>query len=518
MLPHHAFVKLVLHVHETRGFRFADAGHRNPGPSAYDERNVLDGDLRAKATPLLLPRSFLVEDLLLQRPLLVAQLGRALEVLVADRALLAVGHVRQLRLEIIDLRGRHLAGNARAGAGLVDHVDGLVGKEPIRDVAVGQPRGVRKRVVRYGDLVMVLVVPPEARENRDRLLHRGRIDDHGLEAPFERTVLFHVSAVFVQRRGSDALQFTPRQRRLEHVRRVDRTLGRTGSNQRVQLIDEQDDVAVAGDLVHDRLEALFELAPVLGPGDHGGHVQCKDAVFPEALGHLPAGDQLCQSFDDRRLPDSGLADQDRVVLFSPAEDLGDALDLGLAPDGRIQLPLACKSRQVAAEVIQRRRLGLLFAASRRCRGGRGRRRAPRGASPARRPHVRAQDLERLGARFVYGHAQGIEDLGGDSLALAQQPQEQVLGADVGVVEFTRLRHRELEHLLRGRRVRKLAQRDRRLALAHRFLDAFVDPVEIHVEVAENVSGHAFALANQSKEDVFRSHIVDLETNRLLTSH
>src|SRR2546422_1497157 len=40
----------------------------------------------------------------------------------------------------------------------------------------------------------------------------------------------------------------------------------------------------------------------------------------------------------------------------------------------------------------------------------------------------------------------------DPLLLTQQPEQQVLGADVGVVQLARLAHGELEHLLGARRV------------------------------------------------------------------
>ena len=40
-----------------------------------------------------------------------------------------------------------------------------------------------------------------------------------------------------------------------------------------ELVDEQDDVAALGDLLHHLLEALLELAAVLGARDQGGQVE-----------------------------------------------------------------------------------------------------------------------------------------------------------------------------------------------------------------------------------------------------
>jgi hypothetical protein len=55
--------------------------------------------------------------------------------------------------------------------------------------------------------------------------------------------------------------------------RVDRALGAAGADQRVQLVDEQDDVLRAAHLVHDRLDALLELAAVLRARDHHRQVE-----------------------------------------------------------------------------------------------------------------------------------------------------------------------------------------------------------------------------------------------------
>jgi hypothetical protein len=62
-----------------------------------------------------------------------------------------------------------------------------------------------------------------------------------------------------------------------------------------------------------------------------------------------------QAFGDRRLSDAGFADQGRVVLTPPGQDLDDLLDLALASDHRVDPACACLRSQVAAELVQRRR-------------------------------------------------------------------------------------------------------------------------------------------------------------------
>ena len=82
-----------------------------------------------------------------------------------------------------------------------------------------------------------------------------------------------------------------------------------------------------GQLLHDRLEALLELAAVLRAGDDERDVEREDALVGQEVRHVAVDDLLRQPFDDGRLADARLADEHRVVLGAAAEHLLDALDL-----------------------------------------------------------------------------------------------------------------------------------------------------------------------------------------------
>ena len=114
-------------------------------------------------------------------------------------------------------------------------------------------------------------------------------------------------------------------------------------------------------LLEHRLEALFELAAVLGAGDQRAHVERDDALVLQALGHVAADDALRQPFDDGGLADAGLADQHRVVLGAAREHLDDAADLLVAADHRVELALRGELGQVAAVPLEGLvgRLGIL---------------------------------------------------------------------------------------------------------------------------------------------------------------
>ena len=102
----------------------------------------------------------------------------------------------------------------------------------------------------------------------------GSSDQHGLEAALERRVLLDVLAVLVERRRPDAAKLAAGEHRLEHVAGVHRALGRTRADDRVQLVDEHDDLAAGiGDLLEHGLEPILELAAVLRAGDHRADVE-----------------------------------------------------------------------------------------------------------------------------------------------------------------------------------------------------------------------------------------------------
>jgi hypothetical protein len=153
------------------------------------------------------------------------------------------------------------------------------------------------------------------------------------------------------------LQLTAGEHRLEDGRGVDRALGRTGTDEGVDLVDEQHDVAAGADLLEDLLQALLEVTAVAAAGDQRAEVEGVELLVLEGLGHSAAHDVLREALDDGRLADAGLTDEDRVVLGAAREHLHDPLDLLLAPDDRVELALAGRGGEVATELVEHERAG-----------------------------------------------------------------------------------------------------------------------------------------------------------------
>ncbi len=287
----------------------------------------------------------------------------------------------------------------------------LSGRIAVRNVAAGGEDGGFDGFVGVGHGVELLVAVLDAEQDLDGVGFVGRRNLDGLEAALERAVLLDRLAEFGGRGGADALNFAARKRRLQDVGGVERAFRRTGAHQRVQLIDEDDGVLVLHQLLHDGLEPLFELAAVLGAGDDQRKIERQDALIGQERRHVALGDALRQAFHDGGLAHAGLADQHRIVLGAAAQNLHHALQFVIAADQRVERVVHGGLGEVAAEFRQQRAfLGAL------------------------RRDFLALRTRQLFADGGEPQAALVQDLGGEALLFAQQAQQQVLGADVLVIQ------------------------------------------------------------------------------------
>jgi hypothetical protein len=150
------------------------------------------------------------------------------------------------------------------------------------------------------------------------------------------------------------------EQRLEQVGGVHHPArGGTGADDRVDLVDEQDRVLLFLQLREQALEALLEIAAVLGAREQRTQVERVDHAGAQHVGHLAVDDALGQPLGDRGLAHPGFADQQRIVLAPAREDLRHALELRGTPDQRIDAPGAGLVVEVGRETLQRARLAVL---------------------------------------------------------------------------------------------------------------------------------------------------------------
>ena len=248
-------------------------------------------------------------------------------------------------LHLVQLGGHRVDLHPQLRGRLVDQVDRLVGQEAVADVAV---REDRPAATSAESLIRTPWCTSYRSRRPRRMLIVSSTDGWSTSTGWNRRssaasfsmCLRYSSRVVAPMQCSSAAG----QHRLQHVARVHRALGLAGADDRVQLVDEQDDLplGVLHFLQHG-LEALLKLAAELGAGDQRAHVQRAKTV----LSFRPSGTSprtiRWARLDDRRLAHARLADEHRVVLGLAAEHLDDAPDLGVPADDRVQLAVLARS-------------------------------------------------------------------------------------------------------------------------------------------------------------------------------
>ena len=371
--------------------------------------------------------------------------------------------------------GRAIRGDASAGAGLVDEVDGLIGQEAVLNVAVGEVRGGLDSTLCVTHMVVLLVARLERGQNLDRVLDARLLDIDGLEATLKGRILGEVLAELLCRRGADNLEGTAREHGLEHGARVDGALGRTGTDDGVHLVDKQDDVVGFGCLLDHVLEALLKLTAILGARDKTRQVERPDVLVHKVLGHVAGSDLLRQALDDGRLAHTGVTQDKRVVLGAARKDLHHALDFLFAANHGIELAVARLLREVSGELPER--IGatpLLLRGVRAAKERQARAGATGAGSGERTLLVLILSSELFDGLFDRSgrHAQAHEDVHGHAVALFDDTDEQVLGRHIRLIVLACHAEGTLHHADDERRKGKLSGLGLPAGLGNGSLDLF----------------------------------------------
>src|SRR5581483_991933 len=295
-------------------------------------------------------RMVLTEDDALQLALEVLQ---TLFLADSDRARRNLRHARDDRLDLrladdlwrtaalgrLDSRCRlPSTEHPHARACFVEDADRFVRQMAVVDVLRRQLRGELDRLVAEDDVVMLLVVVLEAVQDLDRLGDARLADLDLLKPPGERAVALERGLVLRVRRRTDAAQFSGGDRRLEDVRGVHRAAAhRARTDDRVNLVDEEDGLFFLQQGGDHGLQPLLELAAILRSRQHRPHVERIHLGIFQNGGHFVLEDLQREAFGDGRFADARLADEERIVLAAAAEDLDRPLQLERAPDERIDL-------------------------------------------------------------------------------------------------------------------------------------------------------------------------------------
>ncbi len=109
-----------------------------------------------------------------------------------------------------------------------------------------------------------------------------------------------------------------------------------------------------------------------------------------------------------------------------------------------------------------------------------------------------EQVQHLLAHFFQLQVEVHQHLGGHSLLLAQQAEQEVFGPHVIVIQVAGFLDGILDDLLGSRGLGQFAHRDHFRAGLNDLLDLVADLPQVDVEVAQDVRGDAAALLDQAE--------------------
>ena len=257
----------------------------------------------------------------------------------------------------------------------------------------------------------------QAAQNTDSVLDSRLFHQYRLEAPFKGGILLDVLAILIKGGCAHHVQLAPRQHRLEHIARVHCAFCRARARHCVQLVNKKNNVFALLNLFEHRLQPFLKLTAILSPGNQGTQIERDDLLFLERFRHIAAHNTLGETLDNRGLADAGFANQHRVVLGTPTEDLDDAADLFVAANHGVELVALGQLSQIAA-ILLKSGVGAFGI----------------GAGDTLGTAHLTQGRQQRSA----GQPRLLQDALSTAAGMVKQSQQQMFGADIGIAEASKL--------------------------------------------------------------------------------
>ena len=257
----------------------------------------------------------------------------------------------------------------------------------------------------------------------------------------------------------------------------------------MDFIDEENPIRVFLHFVDDFFQPFLKLPAILRAGDDGRHIEGNDVRIFQHFRDVSVHDALREPFGNRRLPDARLPDEDRIVLAAPRKNLNHAADFVRAADDGIDFSLPRAFIEIYRKFGE---FAHIFA-----------------ALPLRFPF--AGENARKGALQIgLRHAEMLQNAQRRT-ALADERQEQMLGADIAISEIICLLDRHLQdpfcprrRIDAGRVEKRLLRRARQNLLNRFFRNA---------QRRQDLPAAGFLFVRNAEQQMLRPHGLMPEASR-----
>ena len=208
---------MIFQLEQQLSLRPVHLRHRNPRLQRNRHREVIFRQLRLLVRPLLLHFLELLFHLLRLR---LTQCC-CLKIFLFCHLRHLIFRVFEPHFQLLILRAAPLVRlHLRNRCRLVNHINHLIRHKPIINIPPRHINRCLQHRIRNLHPVMLLIMPFHPLQNLQRHLRTRFFHHHRLEPPRQRLIFLDVLPIFIQRRRPNQLQLSPRQRRLQNVRRI----------------------------------------------------------------------------------------------------------------------------------------------------------------------------------------------------------------------------------------------------------------------------------------------------------
>ena len=163
-----------------------------------------------------------------------------------------------------------------------------------------------------------LIAITKSPQHFNGFLHVWFFDEDRRKPALQGSIFFNMLVILVKRGRAHTLQFPSSQGWFEHIRRIHRALCSACPDNRVKLIDEQDNFALSAlNLFKGSFQSFFKLPPEARAGNHRPQIKRQHPLSRQYFRDIIGGNFLRQTFNNGSFSNACFPDQYRVI-FCPS--------------------------------------------------------------------------------------------------------------------------------------------------------------------------------------------------------
>ncbi len=194
----------------------------------------------------------------------------------------------------------------------------------------------------------------EATDHQDCFFLGRLIHLNHLEAARERGIFFEIFLIFRPRSSRDGAQSAPGKSGFEQVCGITLSSRTSRPDQRVRLVDEQNDwFRRRLNFINHLAQSILELPFHARAGLQQAKIQGPQTDPFESRRNIARRDPLGKPFDDCGFAHTGFAGKDRIILPPTHQDINDLSNLLIPAQDRVDLPFSSLFSEVNGKSGQR---------------------------------------------------------------------------------------------------------------------------------------------------------------------